>query len=34
VNGDVVGALIPILINGAIIYYLMTPDVKAAFGRT
>lgn len=32
-GGDMIGPLISIVINGAIIYYLMTPEVKTAFGR-
>lgn len=31
---NVVGALISIAISGVILYYLFTPEVKAAFGRT
>ena len=27
------GAIIPLVVDGVIIYYLLTPDVKKAFGR-
>lgn len=30
---DIVGALISIAISGVILYYLFTPQVKAAFGK-
>jgi len=33
-GGNVVGAIIGIVISGLIIYYLMTPTVKRAFGKT
>jgi len=32
-RGSLFGAIIPIAIYGVIIYYLLTPDVKKAFGR-
>ena len=31
---EIIGALISIAISGVILYYLFTPEVKAAFGRT
>ena len=33
VSGDISGQIISIVIAGAILYYLFTPNVKAAFGR-
>ncbi len=32
-GGDAIGALIQIVTNGAILYYLSTPVVRATFGR-
>lgn len=31
---EMIGAIISIVISAAIIYYLLTPQVKAAFGRS
>lgn len=31
---ELVGAIFSIAISGAILYYLFTPDIKAAFGRS
>jgi hypothetical protein len=33
-NGSVSGQILNIAISALIIYYLLTPDVKRAFGRT
>lgn len=33
ISGDITGQIISIVIAGAILYYLFTPNVKAAFGR-
>jgi hypothetical protein len=32
-NRDIVSAIINLLINGGILYYLNTPEVRSAFGR-
>ncbi len=32
-GGGLIGAVIPIVIYGVILYYLFTPEVKKAFGR-